>query len=247
MPFQLSLCIPTMRRFDFLKVNLPKYLENPYIAEINIVDETGEDYELLSQIYKNEPKIRLFKNQVRLGTFLNKIESAKKASNDWICLMDSDNFADLDYFEQFIKYTASNPDKNIVYCPSFAKPRFDYRAFENIIIDKSSLRSIIPNNDVNWKVRTAFNTGNYIYHKSILDTVDTLIKNDAEVNDMSKIIYGCDVIYLNYLLLKNNYKFIFVPKMEYTHVVHDGSIYSITAETQKELNNYINTVFLELS
>ena len=247
MTFQVSLCIPTMRRFNFLKENLPKYLTNPYIKEIVIVDETGEDYELLSQVYKTEPKLRLFKNEVRLGTFLNKIETAKKASCEWICLIDSDNFADLDYFEQFIQYTLGNPDKDIVYCPSFAKPRFDYRPIQNIIMDKSSMSSNIAKYNRNHIFITAFNTGNYIYHKSVLDTIDMLIKSDDEVNRISKTVSGCDVIYLNYLLLKNKYKFVFVPKMEYTHVVHNDSIYLLTHESQRDLNDYINnTLFLRL-
>jgi glycosyltransferase involved in cell wall biosynthesis len=102
MTFELSLCIPTMNRWNFLKESIPKYLDNKYIKEIVIVDETGEDYAHLLDFYKNEPKIRAFKNETRLGPFLNKLECMKKASYEWICLMDSDNFADLDYFDNFL-------------------------------------------------------------------------------------------------------------------------------------------------
>ena len=90
---QISLCIPTMRRWDFLKINLPKYLKNNYIYEIIITDETGEDFQKVNEFFKNEEKIKIFKNEKRLGPFLNKLECMKKATLEWICLMDSDNFA----------------------------------------------------------------------------------------------------------------------------------------------------------
>ena len=39
-----SLCIPTLNRFDeYLKINLPKYLDNKLIDEIIISDENGND------------------------------------------------------------------------------------------------------------------------------------------------------------------------------------------------------------
>jgi hypothetical protein len=240
MALQLSLCIPTMRRWNFLKENIPKYLVNPYIKEIVIVDETGEDYDILSQVYQDEPKLRLFKNETRLGPFLNKVECMKKASCEWICLMDSDNFADLDYFEGFSTYTSNNPDPKILYCPSFAKPHFDYRDLENILINKYTIRSLLATNKGNSK--TAFNTGNYIFHINIFYTIQTILLSNNDVKELSKQCYSCDVIYMNYLLLQNSYFFVFVPKMYYSHVVHDGSIYLATADSHKELNHYINDI-----
>ena len=67
----LTLCIPTMDRWDFLKINLPQYLANPYISEIIISDENGRDAEKIRATF-NDPKIRVSVNETRLGPFLNK-------------------------------------------------------------------------------------------------------------------------------------------------------------------------------
>ena len=102
----ISLCITTMDRYDsFLSDNLPKYISNPYINEIIINDENGNDFEMIKKNFSNE-KLKVYKNESILGPFLNKIDVLKKAKNKWICLMDSDNFADIEYFRvvtEFLK------------------------------------------------------------------------------------------------------------------------------------------------
>jgi hypothetical protein len=45
-----------------LKNNLPLYLENPYINEIIICDETGEDVEKITETF-TDPKIKLYVNE----------------------------------------------------------------------------------------------------------------------------------------------------------------------------------------
>jgi hypothetical protein len=77
----ISLCIPTMNRWGFLKNNIPKYLENPYINEIVICDETGEDAALILTHFIN-PKIKVFTNEQRLGGYLNKNKVVSLATND---------------------------------------------------------------------------------------------------------------------------------------------------------------------
>ena len=42
-------------------------------------------------------------NESRLGPFRNKFKSIKLANSKWIALIDSDNFADNDYFRMCFK------------------------------------------------------------------------------------------------------------------------------------------------
>ena len=57
----LSLCIPTMNRFDsFLRVYLQSYLQylkEGIINEIVICDETGDDYQKINDYYELEKKL----------------------------------------------------------------------------------------------------------------------------------------------------------------------------------------------
>ena len=43
----LTLAIPTWRRYNFLEKVLEQYLENPLIQKLVICDETGEDVEAI--------------------------------------------------------------------------------------------------------------------------------------------------------------------------------------------------------
>ena len=168
MVIKVSLCIPTKNRWNFLKVNLPKYLENPYIDEIIICDETGEDAKQIQETYKDNEKIKVYVNEQILGAFLNKRKVVSLAKNEFICLMDSDNFASFSYFEAWNTYIQTHGlQENIVYCPSRTIPQpnhqgFDYRAFissYNFEECKRKFPDVIFN--------CMLNTGNYIFSKKL--------------------------------------------------------------------------------
>jgi hypothetical protein len=74
-----SLCITTKDRYnDFLSEYIPKYLENPYIDEIIISDENGNDFNKIKERFSSNLKLRLYKNEYVLGPFLNKIKVLKR-------------------------------------------------------------------------------------------------------------------------------------------------------------------------
>lgn len=112
-PIQLSLCIPTMNRWEYLKEYLPKYIANPYISEIVICDETGDDI-LQIQNHSQSKKLKLFQNESKLGAYKNKNKVVSLASHEFVCLMDSDNFADIDYFDAWHRYINNNQIDNLL-------------------------------------------------------------------------------------------------------------------------------------
>ncbi len=124
---KITLGIPTLNRFDsFLKNNLEKYLQNKLIDEIVIVDENGQDYEKINYYFDHE-KIKVFKNEKILGPFLNKLEVLKKSKNDWVALIDSDNFAEENYFKSFYMDTFYNQSEKRIKesIPVFLQEIFD--------------------------------------------------------------------------------------------------------------------------
>ena len=60
---EISLCIPTHDRYDsFLRDNLEKYINSPYISEIIIADDATDDYTKLLSVYgDNHPKVKLYR------------------------------------------------------------------------------------------------------------------------------------------------------------------------------------------
>jgi hypothetical protein len=228
---KISLCIPTMNRFDeFLSIYIPKYLENPYIDEIIICDENGNDKNKIDLKFNN-PKLKTFKNNNKLGPFLNKINCVLNATNEWICLIDSDNFVDIDYFDTIKKYFEDDiMDKTIILAPSFAKPRFNFKQYEGMIITRENINSIVKKAYENPEdietLLVCMNTGNYFFNKYLIENLDLTNETDYIYNTPSS-----DVIYMNTLFFEqSNIKFVIVPELHYLHVVHDGSIFEQTKD-----------------
>ena len=220
---KISLCIPTFRRFDrFLSTNLARYLTNPYIDEIVICDEDGEDHKKITTHFPNEPKIKVYTNDSILGAFANKNRVVSLATNDWVCLMDSDNYAPPSYFEAWIAYIESKGlSKNKVYLPIFTNPQpnhggFNYREFQHLQLDITTI-----NNYPIDSISCMLNTGNYIFHKQ------NYIESNRYLNEyhQSGVEGGLDVIFKAILLLLNHSSLILIPNMSYDHIVHDGSLF----------------------
>lgn len=220
-----------MDRFDFLQRFLPHYLENPLISEIIISDENGNDTKQIQTKFANE-KIVCYINEKRLGPFRNKLSALCRAKSDFIALIDSDNFADLAYFQAAKNYIEKHHlTKNFVLMPSFAKPRFNYKSVpENFSLFENSEPYMV-----------CFNTGNYILSKDVLDL--KLIKDKTIIDHSS----ACDVILFNTLLLEQKQtRFYVVPDLEYEHTVHDGSIYLQTFNKEKVFSELVYNRFKAL-
>ena len=244
-----SLCIPTMNRFDkFLSKSLPLYISNIHINEIIICDENGNDFDKILTSDFMCSKLKLYKNKSQLGPFLNKINCCSKAINEWIVLIDSDNFADYNYFNVAISYIDNNNNitKNSILSPSRATPRFDFTHLSNLIITKNNLKKISINQKNIIKNRTnmdvLMNTGNYIINKYLIDNINlSMEKKNIEYSS------ACDVIYFNTLLFEQlDLQFHVLSDLEYQHTVHSESIYILTCNKFKNFNNSIYNRFNNL-
>jgi len=124
--------------------------------------------------------------------------------------------------KNYIDDNKINPSLPILLCPSFAKPNFDYRHFEGKIINKTNIKEFL----VKFLFFYLLNTGNYVLNKKIIDN----LKYDASILEM---ISACDVLYFNLQCFQqfDSLQLHIVPNLEYTHIVHAGSIY---LETEKK-------------
>jgi len=239
----ISLCITTKDRYnDFLSENIPKYLDIPYINEIIISDENGNDFYKINEQFSNNSKLHLYKNDCILGPFRNKLKVLSKAKNDWIALIDSDNFADIKYFEVIHEYIKQqSPNEFSILLPSYAKPNFDYRKFEDNIITKDNIRHV-ENIDKSL-FNPLINTGNYVINKNLIDLIDISKENE----DLISSSHACDVKYFNTLVLEQfpAFQLHVIKDLHYSHMVHNNSIYLQTYMNMKYRNtiNVINSRF----
>jgi len=245
-----SLCIPTMDRFDkFLSKYLVQYLNNEYVNEIVITDENGNDIEKIKSAFPNNEKLVLIKNKKQFGPFLNKLKACSFAKNEWIVLMDSDNFAYKDYFVVAQKYIEEKigEQKNIILAPCKARPNFDYSHLSGFIYKKGDFnkntkleKQLIQKH--NSPSTTLMNTGNYVINKYLINNLN--LQNEKDNIPKSS---ACDVIYFNTLLFEQlDLNIHVVPNLEYDHVVHNGSIYIQTQNNFKEFNNFVHNRYNNL-
>jgi hypothetical protein len=242
MDYKISLCIPTMNRFDtFLGKYLDSYVEylkEGIINEIVISDENGNDYEKISKKYKNiiGENFRIFQNNNVLGIFLNKLSVCSKAKNNFIALIDSDNFVDRDYFKKTINFYKEKIEstycKHFIISPSILrKTTLNYNNISNICFNKKNSKDYINMKEF----ETLLNTGNYIISKDIISE----LKYDL---DIVKKVYSYDVIYMNLLIFEqfDDLQFYAVKDLSYEHIVHSGSEWINTHSLATNLyNNYI--------
>ena len=229
---KLSLCIPTMNRYSFLKTNLPQYLANPYIDEIVISDETGEDAAEITRDF-TDPKIKVFVNKERLGAFLNKEQAVRCASNEWVALIDSDNFAPASYFEAWNTYCQANPlQTTTVYAPSRTIPMashsgFDYRHFIGKELTKTTypLLTKTLDKEQNGFLECIINTGNYIINRKFY-----LESTNPAYSELYSVVRAWEAKLRTWLLLDKGATYVFPPGFEYYHVVHPGSLYLTTSQ-----------------
>lgn len=241
---KISLCIPTMNRFDtFLHNYLKKYveyLENKIIDEIVICDENGEDYNKILNYYdefmKKNTNFRIYKNDAVLGVFKNKLRVSSLAVNKYIALIDSDNFCDDNYFINAKKYILQNENKfsnHFILSPSFAKPNFNFKHFENLIITKENVKNYFCSYP---EFATLLNLGNYIISKDVIENV----KYDAYDSIIYKVS-ACDVVFFNLLCFQQfeDFQLYIVKDLEYEHVVHNGSTYINTIHDCHEFRDTV--------
>ena len=235
-----------MRRYDtFLSKSIPEYIKNQHITEIIICDETGEDYDAITANFSH-PKLKVFKNDSKLGCFKNKMNVASKATSDYICIFDSDNFADESYFEAFKNFIKSNKcSDNFVYLPSFAKPNFNYKWLGNILLTQDNIKDVwihYRNNNIEGcGMDVVLNTMNCIISKTFFDKY-TILEDEPWYNEC----YAYDSIYFClFSLFIMKAILVVVPGMEYEHRVHDGSHYTEKANISSRFYDLLKIRFFD--
>jgi glycosyltransferase involved in cell wall biosynthesis len=232
----LSICIPTMRRWKFLKETIPTILSYDCVGEVVICDETGEDAEEISKsVFGSDPKLKVHVNKERLGIYENKVKVASLASLDWIGLLDSDNIFPETWFE-IISETIPTVDSNTILASASFKNinldngqlSFPCKEFSDLKLNKSNWNSIFQRSRWNFLL----NDGNWVFHKSAVSCFPLTIKSNQ--------LEAADAIFMLKEMIKNGYTIWYVPKLEYIHTVHNESSWLQTAAKSSQIFGTIN-------
>ena len=158
---------------------------------------------------------------------MNKERVVSLAVNDFVCLVDSDNFVPESYFRAWNVYIGdSPPDNHTMYIPVRTIPQanhpgFDYSQFSGKTYTKQTFKELFRTGNGS----TACNTGNYIVPKKFyLDS-----RPHPTIEHYIPLSSALDVLFKNFNIWENGGSVVFVPGMEYHHIVHPGSFYTQSA------------------
>lgn len=210
----VTLAITTFNRFDLVVKSFEQVLDDPRISEIVISDDASDlaIYNQLTNHFQYADKVRIHRNLTNQGVYRNKYTSVVLAHSDWVIVFDSDNIIGKDYLDAL--YAAgwdSGWDAKTVYCPEFAKPKFDYRHFSGKTIDRSNAASFFKEKQFDCLINTM---------NCFVNREEYLKYYDPETEPAA-----ADSAYFNFRWLTAGNKMLVVEGLQYEHLVHAGSHY----------------------
>jgi len=207
---KLTFAVTVYNRYDLLLESFAGIISDERIDEILVMDDCSEDkyWNKIKDLPKFNPKIKVVRQASNRGMSENKRDAVFNSKHDWVILADSDNVFDKRYIDALMNVKSFVPE--IIYCPSFAAPNFDYRKYQgNSYFKSSSFELLFQETEFS----CLMNTCNYVVNR------EAYLKAWVE----NKTIKCADTIWFNYLWLKAGNGFFIVPDMHYNHRVHNGS------------------------
>lgn len=209
---KLTLAITTYNRYEMLLESFAQVIDDPRIDEILICDDHSKDeyWNKIKELPKFNDKIKVVRQLENRGMGRNKHDAVFNSKNDWVLLGDSDNVFGKDYLDAAFKYfELHQPGPDCILCPSFAKPSFDFRKYEEMGFTKFLVKEYIKDPVFNMMM----NCCNYIVNREFYLNA---WKENKEVR-------GSDTIWHNYNHLISGGIFCVIPDMHYAHRIHEQS------------------------
>lgn len=208
----ISICIPTWNRYEMTLECFSKVHHVKEVTEVVIVDDcsTNGAYEKLQEYAKDNPKIKLFKNEKNIDCYRNKHRSIELATNNWCCLWDSDNIFGFDYLTRI--FQMQQWENDTIYTPCFAEPSFSFKQFSGLLITRHNIHRWIDEP----MFEVMLNACNYFVNRN-----EYLKVWDGGVDPVTS-----DSIYVVSKWLEAGNKIQVVGDMVYHHRIHNDGHYN---------------------
>lgn len=230
----ISLAITYFNKCKFIAECLNDYILNEdRINEIVILDDCSCDFDytyLLELVSKlNNNKIKVYRNKKNINIPLNKIEVLKYCSNDWIFLLDADNYISEETID--ILYKLEKWNENYIYAPSDIKKignnsnQLNFTIYNNIVFNK---REFENRDFFNKKLVRFMNMCNYFLNKN--SYLNCMEKNLPIINDFINTIglsflTAYDSMFLFCLWISQNNNVLVVENLIYYHRLYNQSTF----------------------
>jgi glycosyltransferase involved in cell wall biosynthesis len=230
----LSICIPTMNRWTFLKDTLPIFLEQSIVLEVILCDENGNDKkEIEKSSFGKHPKLKCIQNEKRLGIYQNKRKVGTVAKGDWVAILDSDNIFPEQWFEDIEDILKKDKEKKTIYASANFRnvnletgeefrPCVEFDGYE---LTKGGWNKMFEKRRWNFLL----NDGNWIIPRQALEVLPEHIQSES--------LQAADAIFMLRCWIEAGYTIQYVKGLEYIHTVHGGSSW---LETERESTRILN-------
>lgn len=129
----ISFVLPTYNRLEWIAEAVSSVLsQSEQNIELIIIDDGSTDgtWEFLNDWLKDNPKVKMYRNETNLGAGPSRHKGAELASGEIICVCDSDDVNTVDRAEETLKWFKEHPESELV---TFAYVSVGYN---NEIIDR---------------------------------------------------------------------------------------------------------------
>jgi len=213
----ITIAIPYFNNEKYLEKVLELPLSSDFVSEIIIHDDCSD-----RQIESDHPKIKVYRNDVNLGAFKNKYLAVSRSSNEWVYLLDSDNY----FFDNSLDVIKNiSPQRGRYYSPSqlhLVDDGLDVTLNGKIVkydfglIDACRAKFLLleDNLDFHWLI----NTGNFFVNRD--DYIESMKK---VFEDPNYPYFEADAIVFCYNWLKNGNSIEVVENLWYNHTLRSNS------------------------
>lgn len=196
----ISACFTTYNRTELLFEAVEPFLKDERITEVVISDDhsTEDIYQTILWKYNGVDKVKIFRNEVNLDCNKNKRKAVELATGEYVFLLDSDNVFSKEFIDAAL---AINRLPEVILQPSFARPHFDFRKYQNELYFGGQLQM----NDGTFQ--TMLNACNFFVNR------ERYLKYwDGSIDPVTS-----DSIYQNYKWFESGGQMFVVKGMEYDH------------------------------
>ena len=244
----ISLAIPFYNTSRYFLDTIKYALEDDFVSEIVVTDDGSveSEYNKLISLIEGKDKIKVFRNSSNVGAFRNKYNSVKNCSNDWVYLLDSDNYP----FEETYQVIRDIPDDDPSICFSprqlFCKKdeQDDYETISDYTF-KYDIIGIEESKDAIFKRTKWFdwflNSGNYVINRQMY--LDSLLEPYHNYNTP---LLHADTASAYYFWLKNGGQFVVVDKLRHNHRLHPQSNWNACGDNSMKSVEYYKNQMVNL-
>lgn len=236
----ITVAVPYYNNEKYLEQALELPLRSNYVSEIIIHDDCSNLH-----VHSSHPKVKIYRNETNLGAFKNKYLAVSKSSNEWVYLLDSDNY----FFNNSLDIVENiTPIRGRYYSPSqlhLVDDGLDSSLDGKIvkynfgIVDSNKAKNLLESGigEFEWLI----NTGNFFVHR------DDYLNSMKDVFENSLYPYfEADAIVFCYNWLKKGNTIEVVENLWYNHRLRSNSYSHSVGSKNADSLNYHKQMILQL-